>query len=192
MARSQAWPTDAEAGAPTASDRSGARVKAPARRSLTDVVAEEMRAAVMMLPREELPQAAPHDLDAEQEILSALLCDHVTTDELKPLTPQHFYSRFNQFLYQVLLNVPERDLQKLTDLLDVRGPVLEELTTIRDATPFCSLQTLRKHVATLVERSLERELIRVMQKIDAELRVGSLARDEARIRLRKHFTGSDR
>lgn len=150
-------------------------------------VQHEMWSAMIMLPREEAPQAAPHDTDAEQEVLSALLCEHTTTEALKPLESRHFYSRFNQHLFALLATTEERDLQTLVDLLDARGPALEELTIIRDATPFAIAKTLRKHVTSIMERWLERELIRTMQTLDAELRIGAITHDGARSRLRQHF-----
>ncbi|MEP7049451.1 MAG: DnaB-like helicase N-terminal domain-containing protein [Pseudomonadota bacterium] len=157
------------------------------KRTLAETIAYEMRGAIMQLPREIVPMPAPADLDIEQEILSALLCGHVTTDELKPLESRHFYSRFNQRLFEFLVASAERDLQAITDALPCRGPVLEELTIIRDATPFACLPTLHKHIRTVMDRWLERELIRTMQEVDAELRVGALTHDGARARLRQHF-----
>jgi hypothetical protein len=55
-------------------------------------------------------------------------------------------------------------------------------------TPFAVATTLRKHVATIMNHWLERELIRTMQQLDAELRVGAITHDGARARLRQHFT----
>jgi len=69
------------------------------------------------------------------------------------------------------------------------GPVLEELTTIRDCTPFAAAATLTRHVATVMNRWQERELIQKMQRIDAELRVGALTVDGAKLRLREFFMG---
>ncbi|MEO7032727.1 MAG: hypothetical protein ABI548_02765 [Polyangiaceae bacterium] len=162
-----------------------ARIKV--KRTLAETIAYEMRGAILQLPREIVPMPAPGNLDVEQEILSAVLVGHVTTDDLKPLEARHFYSRFNRRLFETLATSPERDLQAITDALPCRGPILEELTIIRDATPFACLPTLRKHVKTVMDRWLERELICTMQQIDAELRVGALTHDGARARLREHF-----
>jgi len=170
-------------------------VNAPSRRgdkSLREVVRETMLECALLMPRPEVTPAAPHDLDAEQGVLSALLCGHTTIDALKPLESSHFYGHFNQRLFNVLCWSPERDLERIADLLNIGGPVIDELTTIRDATPFAVRATLRAHVMTIVDRWRERELIRAMQQIDAELRVGALNHAGARARLREHFVGENK
>ena len=159
------------------------------KRLIRRTIEDEMRGVALTLPREDVKPAGPHDSDVEQQILSALLSGHATAEQLKPLESKHFYSTFNQHLFTFLSNSPERDLQAIADTIDMRGPVLEELTTIRDCTPFAAAATLSKHVATVVNRSLERELIQTMQHIDAELRVGSLSVDGAKLRLREFFMG---
>jgi len=149
-----------------------------------------MRGVALTLPREDVKPAGPHDSDAEQDVLSALLCEHTTPEALAPLEARHFYSTFNQHLFTLLGTTTERDLQALVDLLDMRGPVLEELATIRDATPFTGPARLRQHVNTLLDRWHERELIRTMQQLDAELRVGAITVDGAKLRLREFFMGN--
>jgi hypothetical protein len=157
------------------------------KRALCRVVAHEMRGAALTLPREDVKPAGPHDYDVEQEVLSALLCEHTTAEALAPLEARHFYSVFNQHLFAALAVGPERDLQAITDGLSLCGPVLEELTIIRDATPFTGPERLRGHVRTLMDRWLERELIRTMQCLDAELRVGAVTVGGAKLRLRAFF-----
>jgi hypothetical protein len=160
------------------------------RRALCRTVAHEMRGVALTLPREDVKPAGPHDYDVEQEVLSALLCDYTTAEALGPLESRHFYSTFNQHLFSALTASPERDLQAITDALDMRGPVMEELGTIRDATPFTGPERLRGHVRTLMDRWRERELIRAMQLLDAELRLGTVTVDGARLRLREFFMGN--
>ncbi|HET7540687.1 MAG TPA: DnaB-like helicase N-terminal domain-containing protein [Polyangiaceae bacterium] len=141
----------------------------------------------MTLPREDVKPVGPHDGDSEQVVLSALLCGHATIEDVKPLEARHFYSTFNARLFGVLCTSAERELPALIDLLDMRGPVLEELTLIRDASPFVCVPLLSVEVAKILDRWLERELIRVMQELDAQLRVGAITHDGARARLRQHF-----
>ncbi|HEY5373887.1 MAG TPA: DnaB-like helicase N-terminal domain-containing protein [Polyangiaceae bacterium] len=160
------------------------------KRALCRVVAHEMRGVALTLPREDVKPAGPHDYDAEQDVLSALLCEHTTIEALAPLETRHFYSTFNQHLFAALAASSERDLQAITDALETRGPVLEELTIIRDGTPFASAPRLREHVNTIMARWLERELIRTMQQLDAELRVGAITVDGAKLRLREFFMGN--
>jgi replicative DNA helicase len=157
---------------------------------LQTTIEHEMRGCAMTLSREDVRPTGPHNSDIEQEILSALLCGHTTVETLEPLESRHFYSNFNQHLFAALTTTAELDLQALADLLDMRGPVLEELATIKDATPFAAAATLRKHVATIMDRWRERELIREMQQIDAELRTAGLTVDDARKRLREFFIGA--
>jgi len=157
---------------------------------LVRVVREEMRGCALTLSREDVRPTGPHNLDAEQEILSALLCEHATFESLKPLESRQFYAHFNQKLFAFLSENPERDLQLVADGLNMCGPLLEELTTIRDCSLFAGSATLAKHVSTVMNHWLERELIQVMQHIDAELRVGALTHDGARARLRAHFVGN--
>jgi len=159
------------------------------KREILEAVRHEMRGAALTLPREDVKPVGPHDSDVEQEILSALLIGHATVESLKPLESKHFYSTFNQHLFRFLSESPERDLQAITDAIDLCGPVLEELTTIRDCTPFAAAATLTRHVATVMNRWQERELIQKMQRIDAELRVGALTVDGAKLRLREFFMG---
>ena len=150
-------------------------------------IESEMRGVALTLSRDDVRPVGPHDLDAEQAVLCAILNGNTEADDLKPLESRHFYSHFNQRLFAALSATDERDLRALVDALDTRGPVLEELTTIRDATPFVCVPLLRNEVAKILDRWLERELIRAMQKIDAELRVGAITHDGARARLRQHF-----
>lgn len=154
---------------------------------LHEVIAREMRGAILTLPREEAPQAAPHDSDAEQVILCALLLGHSSAEHVKGLQPRHFYSAFNARLFELLTSTKERDLQLLADRLGILGPVVPELELIRDASVFVCASMLHLEVAKVLERWLERQLIRTMQEIDAALRVGSLTHDGARARLRQHF-----
>lgn len=160
------------------------------KRELCRTVAHEMRGVALTLPREDVKPAGPHDYDVEQEVLSALLCDHTTAEALAPLESRHFYGTFNRELFSALATSPERDLQAITDALSLRGPVLGELETIRDATPFTGPVRLRQHVNTLMDRWRERELIRTMQVLDAELRLGTVTVDGARLRLREFFMGT--
>lgn len=192
-------------------------------RAVCRTIAREVRTLALTLPREVVKPVGPHDADAEQAVLSALLNGHATVAELRPLAPRHFYSLFNAKVFEALtarttrdgrckrcdgtgrlaafnvrpgchyvlcnecLITSDRELQALVDLLEVRGPVLEDLTIIRDTTPFTHPSFLRQNVTTIMRRWLERELIRTMQEIDAELRVGALTHDGARRRLREHF-----
>jgi replicative DNA helicase len=160
------------------------------KRDLVRAVREEMRGCALTLSREDVRPTGPHNSDIEQEVLSALLCGHTTVEALKPLESSHFYSNFNQHLFAVMTTTVELDLQALAQLLDMRGPVFEELTTIKDSTPFAAAATLRKHVVTIMDRWRERGLIREMQQIDAELRTAGLTVDDARQRLREFFMGA--
>ena len=159
------------------------------KRALCRVVAHEMRGVALTLPREDVKPAGPHDYDAEQAVLSALLVGHVGADDVRPLEPRHFYGTFNQRLFKLLASTAERDPQALVDLLEMHGPVMEELLTIRDATPFVCRELLQVEVAKIFNRWLERELIQTMQRLDAELRVGAITVDGAKLRLREFFMG---
>lgn len=149
-----------------------------------------MRGVALCLRREDVLPCGPNTLEGEQNVLSALLCSGITIDELKPLEAKHFYSVFNQRLFETLATTKSRDLDAVADALGGYGPIMEELEIIANCTPFVHPTRLHKDVIMIVDRWRERQLIQVMQKVDAELRVGALTVDGARARLREFFVGN--
>lgn len=156
--------------------------------SLTDRVAQvirhELHAAALTRAAESwLPE--PCDLDVEGEVLSAVLNGDVTTTELQPLLSRHFFAHINQAIWEAALDAPPGDLETIHRSLVARGwrgALGDEIETLVLKQPFCSLSRLRGHVVKLMNLWSQRELIGLMQQIDADMRRGVLTADEARRR----------
>jgi hypothetical protein len=156
----------------------------------------ECRTAVLFSePVTRLPD--PHDDDAEQELLSAVLSGEVHPSELDPLRAEHFRAHIKQqtfaaadalTIFGASVTVPA-----VTELLVQEGynhtAVQSELELIRDATPFLCRATLQERVQRVIELWQLRQLLRVMDEIAAHVRVGQLTHAGAKARLREYFMG---
>lgn len=154
---------------------------------LADVILRELRAGLMV---SEVRGAPPRDVEAEAEILSAVVDGRVSCSELRPLGSEHFYSRFYAAVWEAAQQVAPGDIAGLRAALTTagwRGELHDELFTIWAGQPFVLLPRLREHVRKLMELWARRELIRVLQQADAELRVGAINADGVRARLEQHF-----
>jgi replicative DNA helicase len=163
------------------------------KRAVRATVAHEIRAAGL-LRGERSPLPPPCDIDAEAEILSALLCGDRITHDFHPLQGEHFYSRINLEIFEALQALEHRGELPALDVVarelhdrGVRGPVREELECLRDAQPFRLLADLRRGVGRIMDRWRERQFLAVMQSIDMQIRTGQLDVDGARRRLEEFF-----
>ena len=154
-------------------------------------IRHEIRAAALVSePRPSLPP--PSDLDAEAEVLSALLEGHCSVADLAPLEARHFFGRFHSEVFEALTLLSDRasDLESVAELLTDRGivgPVVDELEQLRDAQPFASSDRLCQHVRTILDRWRERRFLELLGSIDLEVRTGVLSVDGAKPRLREFF-----
>lgn len=161
------------------------------RREIRQEVRHEIRAAALVTePRPCLPP--PAAVDAEAEVISALLEGHCSVADLAPLEAQHFYGRFHREVFEAisLLGPKALDLDVLARLLTDRGiagPVRDELEQLRDAQPFASAERLCQHVRTILDRWRERQFLALLQCIDLEVRTGVLSVDGSKPRLREFF-----
>lgn len=115
----------------------------------------------------------PHNLDAEQAVLGAILMDsQVLTLVAERLRPDDFYRQGHQRLFQAMLNVAERgepvdlvtvaaELQKTKQLEEVGG--VSYLTELADSVP---TSAHADHYARIVEeKAILRRLIRAATQI---------------------------
>ncbi|HMJ14821.1 MAG TPA: hypothetical protein VK524_25590 [Polyangiaceae bacterium] len=139
----------------------------------------------------------PHDDDAEQEILAAVLSGDVLPADLAPLRGQHFRAHIKQQAFAAadalaVFGAPvtvEAIVELLTHEGYSREAVRSELELARDATPFLCRSTLQQRGERVIELWRQRQLIGVMSEVDAQLRVGVLTHEGAKLRLREYFTG---
>ncbi len=117
----------------------------------------------------------PHNLDAEQAVLGAILMDsQVLTLVAERLRPEDFYRQGHQRLFQAMLDVAERgepvdlvtvaaELQKSKQLEEVGG--VSYLTELADSVP---TSAHADHYARIVEeKAILRRLIRTATQIAA-------------------------
>jgi replicative DNA helicase len=153
--------------------------------NLRDVVRAELRAVGLTA---EPFQPLPADLDAEGEILSALLEGDVTHAFLAPLEGGHFYSLIHAAIWNAAKDVAPGDLVAVRAGLVSRGWVGaldQELLQLADRQPWRSRERLREQAERVIELAKRRKLIRALQRIEADLRTDRLSVVDAGERLRE-------
>lgn len=153
--------------------------------AVREVVQREMAAAVLRLSA---PERRPtlSDLDAEGEVLCALLNNHCTPSELAPLQPKHFFGRFNSRVAVICWTSDERDPERIADKLaaiGTLGPVAAEIAVLRDSTPLACRPALARQAVRLVELWDRRRLLALLRAVELELVHEVIGADEARRRL---------
>jgi replicative DNA helicase len=134
----------------------------------------------MMDPRDEA-EVAPHNLEAEQALLGALMFD-VGAFERVPdrLRPEHFYEPFHQRLFQTVVeNIAKGRSSDPTLLKDAMAsdPAFEEFGGLRylanlvDAAPAQSM--VRDFARSIYDLAVRRDLIRVGGDIVQEAKAGA-------------------
>jgi DNA excision repair protein ERCC-4 len=152
------------------------------------VRAEVRESSLAVNPREHLPP--PCDLDREAEILSAVLCAHVTTAELAPLEGRHFYADRNRGFWEAARDNAPGDLEGVARALHTRGwrgGVATDLEVLTTQVPFCLLPRLREHVRALIELWGRRQVLEAVSAADAALRGRELGADAVRRNLEARF-----
>jgi hypothetical protein len=156
---------------------------------LTTKIVRELRATALMQPeRTTLPP--PYDLDAEQALIGAALNGDVTPGDIPELRPAHFYGWLFRDAWEALDACIPAQLNPTPEIIAsaVKAPrFAAELTLARDTTPALCPARARQVAARLIELHSQRELIDLMQQIDARLRTGTADHEQARDLLREHF-----
>lgn len=162
-------------------------------------VREEIRIAAL-LDRPVSACGLPCDLDAEQEICSAVLCGQVAPGDLSPLVGKHFYGRLFGFIFIAADAVLAAGLEFTVEHVEIAlreqgfdGPeVHRELIQTRDTTPFVVRSILDRQAERVIDLWRRRQLIETMQRVDAELRVGAISFRDAALALHGRRRGSPR
>jgi replicative DNA helicase len=146
------------------------------RDQLLSDVRREIRLAGMA--REPLPLLPlPNDMDAEGEILSALLADDMTISDLAPLASGHFYADLHRAVWDAIAECGPGNVDAVERFMTTRGRgagLARELATLAFTQPWRSHERLREKAAKLIDLAEQRQLIEVMQRVDLGLRAGTL------------------
>jgi replicative DNA helicase len=132
--------------------------------------------------REELIGISPHEhpppcnLDAEGEVLSAILCGHLAHAHVPDLEPSHFYSMLNGRIFNATLHtVNLATIAKAAEKQGFRGPLHDYLVELRDGIPYADLVRCRALADEIIECKHKRDLITKLQEVNAGLRAGRLS-----------------
>ncbi|HWA23170.1 MAG TPA: replicative DNA helicase [Caulobacterales bacterium] len=123
------------------------------------------------------PRTAPHNLDAEQGLLGAILYDNETFNRIGDrLRPQHFYDPVHGRIFEVCVNMISRG--KLADGVTLREHFMREaalaeiggaaylLTLVQNAAKLIS--HAQEYAEIIYDLALRRELIRIGEDIARE------------------------
>jgi replicative DNA helicase len=147
-------------------------------------VREEIRECGLL--REHRPyMPIPCDLDAEGEILSAILDGHVTQAELAPLSAKHFYADINSAVWMAVENATPGDLMQVIAFLKTRGyrgDLEREIENLELHQPWVSVPRLKQHGSRLMELWARRQLVALVRSLEVDLCHGNATADEARRR----------
>ena len=118
----------------------------------------------------------PHDSDAEAAVLSAILLQPESFDEVAEiLKPEHFYSDANRRVYEAIFELQR--MQRAVDVISVASYLRDKnrlqqiggtayLAQLTDATPFVS--NIETHARMIREKWRLRQVIAVCQTVAAE------------------------
>jgi len=139
------------------------------------------------------PRVAPHNLEAEQSILGAVLLDAAALDTAREiLAPEDYYLDTNRTIYRAMLDLSERgegiDLITLSEHLKTRGELeavggSAYLAELIQTTP--STANIRSHCKIVHDKARRRaataELVRAVQAADGGADLCELAGRVARL-----------
>jgi replicative DNA helicase len=153
----------------------------PFMRQIEQTVQREIRQAGLI--HESNPWLPPPcDVDAESEIVSALLSGYVRADEL-PLSRKDFYTDVLGAIFEATIDVAPGDLEGVrTKLITMgwRGALDDELKLVAFTQPWASLARVRHLAGLVVELAAQRKLLDEIERVDRGLRIGELDRQCAR------------
>lgn len=139
-------------------------------RAISAVLPRELR-AIGLVSEPALP--LPTDLDAEAEVLSAVLSGDVLCADLAPLAADHFYALLHQAVWTAAQTVTPGDLEAVYLHLVSSGwvgAIDDELEQLTVAQPWRSTLAVKQQAARIVELAKRRELIVKLQRMEADLR----------------------
>lgn len=138
-------------------------------------------------------QIAAHvPVDAEERIVSALLCGHATLARLAPLRARDFGSRFRECVVSVFETFgatppPIAAVALGLETLGFCGPIVQQLIDLRDGIP--ATVNLTDCIEEVREASRRRRMLTWVRRMESELAIGTLTADGAIARMRATFTG---
>jgi len=134
------------------------------------------RSSEELPPRGPVGRVPPHDLDAEAAVLSAILLQPESFDEVAEiLKPEHFYSDANRRVYEAIFELQR--MQRAVDVVSVASFLRDKnrlqqiggtayLAQLTDATPFVA--NIETHARLIREKWRLRQVIAVCQTVAAE------------------------
>jgi replicative DNA helicase len=143
-------------------------------RAISAVLPRELRAIGLV---SDPPQPLPTDIDAEAEVLSAILSGDIACADLAPLAAEHFYAVIHQAVWNAAKTVKPGDVEAVYVNLTAAGwtgAIDAELEQLTSAQPWRSRAVLKEQAARVVELAKRRELIRKLQRMEADLRTDRL------------------
>lgn len=148
---------------------------------LRDEVRREIRTCALFDGPARFTLPPPNDLEAEREVLEALLCGRVRCDGLGQLCAADFYSpSYAAFFAAILALEPVEpgdkspSIEAIVAVLEKQAicgvELLDELHVVRDGTPACMWPERAAWRVVLAAR--KRELCACMSRIDGAARLG--------------------
>ena len=127
-------------------------------------------------PRVSVGRVPPHDMEAEAAVLSAILLQPESFDEVAEiLKPEHFYSDANRRVFDAIFELQR--MQRAVDVVSVASYLRDKnrlqqiggtsyLAQLTDATPFVA--NIETHARMIREKWRLRQVIAVCQMVAAE------------------------
>lgn len=120
-------------------------------------------------------RVAPHDLDAEAAILSAIMLDAAAIDQVSGLRREHFYASANAIIFEAALWLSEQG--RPVDILTIKSRLIDTgrlrdvggepyLAQLVDSIPFVA--HLGEYVEIVRDKFVRRAVISICQKATAE------------------------
>ena len=141
------------------------------------------------------PGPPPMALSSERVLLSALLTGDVVTTDLGGFDSDAICEPLLRRTYETVVALRTVDLNEITSHLKRRavvGPAKRALLDVRDTTPSYPRSLVLAAADRLMDLWRQRQLLRVMGEVGADIRAGRLDHRGARDRLRAHFRSVQR
>jgi hypothetical protein len=174
----------------------------PRRFSRSDLasIAEAIRSGcqeVGLLSDPKIQMPLPHDIGAEEELVSGLLAGAATPLDFEGLEPKHFENRFLGACFAAAGAIAQSgERPAIDDVVEALGrqgyrspDIRKEVETLEIGVPLLPEPTLRRNAERIFELYQRRELIRLMSRLDSELRADLTTHADACARLRRAIEG---